>query len=92
MREYGFLLTRIFPHQDRIRGSSHIDSYKNQSIDLQGKSMDWFLYDRDFRLYPNTGKHGTFYAVFELIVTKNLLLINLSSSLLYQDLSNHVKC
>ena len=24
-------------------------SYRNQSIDLQCKSMDWFLYDRDLR-------------------------------------------
>ena len=24
-------------------------SYRNQSIDLQRKSMDWFLYDRDLR-------------------------------------------
>ena len=24
-------------------------SYRNQSIDLKCKSMDWFLYDRDFR-------------------------------------------
>ena len=24
-------------------------SYRNQSIDLLCKSMDWFLYDRDFR-------------------------------------------
>ena len=24
-------------------------SYKNQSTDLQSKSMDWFLYDRDLR-------------------------------------------
>ena len=23
--------------------------YRNQFIDLLGKSMDWFLYDRDFR-------------------------------------------
>ena len=23
-------------------------AYRNQSTDLQGKSMDWFLYDRDF--------------------------------------------
>ena len=22
-------------------------SYKNQSLDLQNKSIDWFLYDRD---------------------------------------------
>ena len=25
-------------------------SYRNQSIDLHSKSMDWFLYDNDFRL------------------------------------------
>ena len=24
-------------------------SYRNQSIDLQSKSVDWFLYDRDRR-------------------------------------------
>ena len=24
-------------------------SYRNHSIDLQDKSMDWFLYDRDLR-------------------------------------------
>ena len=24
-------------------------SYRNQSIDLQSKSMDWFLYDNDLR-------------------------------------------
>ena len=24
-------------------------SYRNLSIDLQSKSMDWFLYDRDHR-------------------------------------------
>ena len=24
-------------------------SYKNQSIDLQSKSMDWFVYERDLR-------------------------------------------
>ena len=24
-------------------------SYRNRSIDLLSKSMDWFLYDRDFR-------------------------------------------
>ena len=26
-----------------------VPSYRNQSIDLQSKSMDWFLYDRDLR-------------------------------------------
>ena len=24
-------------------------SYRNQSIDLYSKSMDWYLYDRDLR-------------------------------------------
>ena len=24
-------------------------SYRNQSTDLQSKSVDWFLYDKDFR-------------------------------------------
>ena len=24
-------------------------SYRNQSTDLQNKSMDWFLYDKDLR-------------------------------------------
>ena len=24
-------------------------SYRNEAIDLQGKSMDWFLYDKDLR-------------------------------------------
>ena len=24
-------------------------SYRNQSTDLQSKSLDWFLYDKDFR-------------------------------------------
>ena len=29
-------------------------SYRNQSTDLQGKSVDWFLYDREL----NAFKHG----------------------------------
>ena len=29
-------------------------SYRNQSIDLQGKSVDWFLYDRELNVF----KHG----------------------------------
>ena len=40
-------------------------SYRNQSIDLQSKSMDWFLYDRDLHhervkwvsLYLSVTKH-----------------------------------
>ena len=48
--------------------------YRNQSIDLQSKLMDWFLYDRDFRyervkeklkLYISATKDSCFqFAVF----------------------------
>ena len=31
------------------RGTKRPLSYRNQSIDLHSKSMDWFLYDRDLR-------------------------------------------
>ena len=30
--------------------SPKLSSYRNQSIVLQGKSIDWFLYDRNFRI------------------------------------------
>ena len=28
---------------------TEVSIYRNQPIDMQGKSMDWFLYDRDLR-------------------------------------------
>ena len=28
---------------------TEVSSYRNQSIDLRRKSMDWFLYDSDLR-------------------------------------------
>ena len=31
-------------------------SYRNQSIDLQSKSMDWFLFDRDLH-HERVKKH-----------------------------------
>ena len=34
-------------------------SYRNQSTDLQSKSMDRFLYDRD--LHPERVKYSTFF-------------------------------
>ena len=52
----------VFPLDNEIRDSCHIPllrwarswwrslSYRNQSIDLLCKSMDWFLYDRNLRL------------------------------------------
>ena len=27
---------------------TEVPTYRNQSTDLQSKSLDWFLYDRDF--------------------------------------------
>ena len=40
-------------------------SYRNQSIDLQSKSMDWLLHDRDLR-------HGRVKFVYIMTHTKNL--------------------
>ena len=43
----------IFPNFSRSQVLTHSWqrslSYRNQSIDFQSKSMDWFLYDRDLR-------------------------------------------
>ena len=43
-------------------------SYRNQSIDLRSKSVDWFLYDKDPRhqrveVNKNTGKNSLIYAL-----------------------------
>ena len=35
-------MPQVFPWQSSL-------SYRNQSIDLLYKSMDWFLYDKDIR-------------------------------------------
>ena len=40
-------------------------SYGNQSIDLQSKSMDWFLYDRDVRHERVKSKHLTVFWGFQ---------------------------
>ena len=49
---------RAFMQNKKIYNIHHIDlslsrprslSYRNQSIDLQSKSMEWFLYDKDLR-------------------------------------------
>ena len=32
-------------HQKDIKKTHNFISYRNQSIDLRSKSMDWFLYD-----------------------------------------------
>ena len=44
---YG-VLTRLALHRLTLPWRMSL-SYRNQSIDLQGKSADWFLYDRDLR-------------------------------------------
>ena len=48
-----FINKKIEPHQNAT-GSLTLSwrrplSYRNQSIDLLGKSMDWFLYDNGVR-------------------------------------------
>ena len=43
---YGKMRSGMRPNQSKDLRSL---SYKNQSIDLQSKSMDWFLYDRKLR-------------------------------------------
>ena len=57
-------------------------SYRNQSIDLQSKSKDWFLYDNGFRhervkwidnCVNVKGKHGFYFLinVFDKMKTKS---------------------
>ena len=43
------LLKKTFPLNDLILAWRRSLSYKNQSIDLLSKSLDWFLYNRDLR-------------------------------------------
>ena len=42
-------------HQELTRSWRRSLSYRNQSIDLQNRSMDWFLYDRGLRHKRVTG-------------------------------------
>ena len=46
---YGFLRTIEYIRYVRNFSMTGSISYRNQSIDLLCKSMDWFIYDRDFR-------------------------------------------
>ena len=65
-------------------------SYRNQSIDLQSKSMDWFLYDRYLRhervkwfnqlLFPLKE------SVFEMISRENIILWSSNYRLLIKRL------
>ena len=49
-------------------------SYRNQSIDLQSKSMDWFLYDT-----------GLCHERFKNFVLLKMLLMTISVSWLFYD-------
>ena len=42
-------------------------SYRNQSTDLQSKSMDWFLYDNDLR-HERVNKSDKNYVVIEFVL------------------------
>ena len=48
-------------------------SYRNQSIDLQSKSMDWFLYDNGLR-YERVKNSWVFHLSFQLIFQVVLLV------------------
>ena len=41
-----------------------VPTYRNQSIDLQSKSIDWFLYDRDLR-YEKVNQYLNFPSDYE---------------------------
>ena len=44
--------------------------YRNQSINLQSKSMDWFVYDNDLRNeIINTRTHGTMLTRIRIVKT-----------------------
>ena len=48
--------------------------YRNQSIDLHGKSMDWLLYNSDFRHERVKGRRGTY---FKMLLSKLVKWISL---------------
>ena len=88
MSEYGFSLTRIFAYKDRISLS-----YRNQSINLLCKSMDWSLYNREnlylfvkipVREEPDT---GIFYTVFECLNREFITAILIEACLLLLNFS-----
>ena len=48
--------------------------YRNQSIDLHSKSMDWLLYNSDFRHERVKGRRGTY---FKMLLSKLVKWISL---------------
>ena len=49
--------------------------YRNQSIDLHGKSMDWLLYNSDFRHERVKGRRGTYFKMLLSTLVKWISLI-----------------
>ena len=52
-------------------------SYRNQSIDLQSKSIDWFLYDKDLRLERVSSPSICYFPRFIKMVISNIPAITL---------------
>ena len=52
-------------------------SYRNQSIDLQSKSIDWFLYDKDLRLERVSSPSICYFPRFLKMVNSNIPAITL---------------
>ena len=50
-------------------------SYRNQSIDLQSKSFDWFLYDRDLRHERIKSQGKSFKAILRGTQQNNKVLL-----------------
>ena len=77
-------------------------SYRNQSIDLQSISMDWFLYDRDFRharvkiKRPRVGSGIMYLEVEKLskfLKHSDVIIIFLISSFVYLSIKSSMeKC
>ena len=88
MSEYGFSPTRIFACKDRISLS-----YRNQSINLLCKSMDWSLYDKEnlylFVKIPVREKPytGIFYTVFECLNREFITAILIETCLILLNFS-----
>ena len=70
-----FIDIRILPVMQAVINSfmTEVPRYRNQSIDLLSKSVDWFLYDRDLRhervKWKNSEVSGDWYRYF--LVTGN---------------------
>ena len=92
------LFTRLIPLTLWIRRSL---SYRTQSIDLQSKSMDWFLYERNLRhdrVKVLSSPSPWTFLIFKIEITESYLNLTLLTKL-YEKIeksnvvseSNHFK-